>query len=88
MATLTTAARKALPTQDFAGPDRSYPIADASHARDALSRVSANGSPALKAAVRAKVAKKFPSIDRPRKARGLATQLSTMRAAGQFQKAS
>lgn len=62
MAKLTTAARKAIPTKSFAGPNRSYPIEDASHARNALSRVSQFGSPALKAKVRAAVHKKFPSI--------------------------
>lgn len=59
---LTTAARKAIPTKNFAGPDRSYPIEDASHARNALARVSQHGSPALKAKVRARVRAKYPSI--------------------------
>ena len=62
MAKLTVAARKKIPGKDFAGPDRSYPIEDASHARNALSRVSQHGSPALKAKVRAKVHKKYPGI--------------------------
>ena len=62
MAKLTTKARKAIPTNKFAGPDRSYPIEDASHARNALSRVSQHGSPALKARVRAKVHAKYPGI--------------------------
>lgn len=62
MAKLTARARKAIPSRDFAGPDRSYPIEDASHARNALSRVSQNGSPALKAKVRAAVHRKYPSI--------------------------
>jgi hypothetical protein len=62
MAKLTYAARKALPKSTFAGPDRSYPINDASHARNALSRVSEFGSPALKAKVRAKVKAKYPGI--------------------------
>jgi len=62
MAKLNTAARKALPTKDFAGPDRSYPINDPNHARNALSRVSQNGSPAEKAEVRAKVHAKYPDI--------------------------
>lgn len=68
MAKLTTKARKRLPTKDFAGPGRSYPIENPSHARDALSRVSANGSPKVKAEVRAKVAKKYPSIVQKRRA--------------------
>ncbi len=62
MAKLTAKARKALPAKSFAGPDRSYPINNMSHARNALSRVSANGTEALKAEVRAKVHKKFPGI--------------------------
>ena len=40
MAKLTTKARKALPTSKFAGPDRSYPVEDASHARNAKARAS------------------------------------------------
>lgn len=72
MAKLSSSQRNALPSSDFALPGQgsgksgkgsgSYPIPDASHARAALSRVSANGTPAQKAAVRAKVAKKFPGI--------------------------
>lgn len=64
MAKLTTAARKRLAPATFAGPDRSYPIEDASHARNALSRV-ANKSPALKARVRAAVHRKYPGIGKP-----------------------
>lgn len=67
MAKLTTKARKALPKSSFAGPDRSYPIEDAVHARDALSRVSANGSPELKAHVRAEVHDKYPKIEQSHK---------------------
>jgi hypothetical protein len=62
MAKLSTSDRAALPEQDFAGPDRSYPIPDASHARNALSRVSQFGYPGLKEKVRAAVRRKFPSI--------------------------
>jgi len=64
MAKLTARARKALPGGDFAGPDRSYPDQNKSHARDALSRV-ANKSPALKARVRAAVHRKYPDIGKP-----------------------
>lgn len=66
MARLSTKARKALPASTFAGPDRSYPIPDASHARNALARVSQHGSPDLKAKVRAKVHRKFPEIAQQR----------------------
>jgi hypothetical protein len=62
MAKLTAKTRNALPTKDFAGPGRSYPIEDASHARNALSRASQNAMPALKAKIAAKVHKKFPGI--------------------------
>jgi hypothetical protein len=62
MAKLTTAQRKAIPSEDFAGPDRSYPINDASHARNALARVSQHGTPALKSRVRAAVKRKYPGI--------------------------
>ena len=62
MAKLTAKARNALPGKAFAGPDRSYPIQDASHARNALARVSQHGSPAVKAEVRAKVKRKYPGI--------------------------
>lgn len=72
MAKLSSNQRQSLPSSDFALPGQgtgssgkgpgSYPIPDASHARNALSRVSANGTPAQKAAVRAKVHKKFPGI--------------------------
>jgi hypothetical protein len=62
MAKLTAAERKKIPGKEFAGPDRSYPIEDKSHARNALSRVSQHGSSALKAKVRAKVHKKYPGI--------------------------
>ena len=62
MAPLTSKARNALPTSAFAGPDRSYPINDPSHARNALSRAAQNASPALEASIRAKVHKKYPAI--------------------------
>ena len=60
MAKLTAGKRNALPAKAFAGPDRSYPVNDMSHARNALSRVSQFTE--LKARVRAKVHKKFPTI--------------------------
>lgn len=62
MAKLTAKTRDALPAQDFAGPDRSYPVNDMSHAQNALARVSQFGTDALKKAVSAKVHKKFPSL--------------------------
>jgi hypothetical protein len=62
VAKLTAKTRNALPGKSFAGPDRSYPIEDKAHARNALSRVSQHGSSALKAKVRAKVHSKYPAI--------------------------
>lgn len=72
MAELTAKRRSKLPSSSFALPGKgegpkgkgsgSYPIPDASHARNALARVSQHGTPAEKAAVRKKVAAKFPNI--------------------------
>lgn len=62
MARLSAAARKALPASAFAGPNRSYPIPDASHARNALARVSQFGSSAEKKRVRAAVGKRYGGI--------------------------
>ena len=62
MAKLTAAKRRAIPTGSFAGPHRSYPIEDASHARNALARVSQYGNAELKARVRAAVHRRYPGI--------------------------
>ena len=62
MAKLTTKKRKAIPTKNFAGPNRSYPINDVSHARNALARVSQHGTPTLQARVRSAVKRKYPNI--------------------------
>jgi hypothetical protein len=68
MSKLTGEERKNLKTSTFADPSqRKYPIPDISHARDALSRVSANGSSKLKAMVRAEVHRRFPSIKESKK---------------------
>jgi hypothetical protein len=40
VAKLSTSARKALPKSQFAGPGRSYPIPDASHAANAKARAA------------------------------------------------
>lgn len=40
MAVLTTAQRKKLKSSSFAGPDRSYPVNDKSHAKNAKARAS------------------------------------------------
>jgi hypothetical protein len=62
VARLTASDRKSLPAKDFAGPDRSYPVNDKSHARNALARVSQFGTADLKQKVREKVHRKFPGI--------------------------
>jgi hypothetical protein len=62
MAKLTAKKRNALPSSTFAGPDRSYPINNMSHARNALARASQHASAGLKAKIRAKVHSKFPGI--------------------------
>ncbi len=40
MSKLTSKERKALPAKDFAGPGRSFPIPDKSHAEDAVRMAS------------------------------------------------
>lgn len=72
MATLTYGKRKAMKKTSFAIPSKknkdnpagrgAYPIEDKAHARAALARVSANGTPAEKAKVRAAVSKKYPDM--------------------------
>jgi len=63
MAKLNAAKRKRLPSSSFAEPGkRKYPINDKAHARNALARVAANGTPAEKKQVRAAVKRKYPSI--------------------------
>lgn len=74
---LTTAARKSMPKGDFALPGKgegpegkgagSYPIPDASHARNALARVAQHGTPEEKAKVKAAVHRKFPDIGKSRR---------------------
>ena len=62
MSKLSAAARRAIPKKDFALPGGRYPIEDANHARNALSRVAANGTPEEKSRVRAAVHRKYPNI--------------------------
>jgi len=59
---LTTKTRKALDDSDFALPGRRYPIHDLAHARNALARVSAYGTPEEKKKVRAAVYRKYPEL--------------------------
>ncbi len=64
MAKLTAKVRNKIPGKDFAGPDRSYPIEDKSHARNALARAS--GKP-VESRVRAAVSRKYPGIGKGKK---------------------
>lgn len=76
MAKLSWGQRKRLAKSSFAIPSKapgggSYPVPDAQHARNALARVAQHGTSSEKAAVRAKVARKFPSIGKGERARKL-----------------
>jgi len=62
MTKLTPATRKKIPASEFALPGRRYPIEDLAHARNALARVSQDGTPAEKATVRRKVARLYPGL--------------------------
>lgn len=64
MATLNAARRRKMPKAAFAGPDRTFPINDATHARLAISgatrsmragNISASTAAAIKAKARAKL---------------------------------
>jgi hypothetical protein len=61
--TLSAKDRAKLPDNDFCFPKtRSYPIADISHARNALSRASAFGSAQVKRVVYKKVFERYPEL--------------------------
>ncbi len=60
MSKLHAKERNALPETAFAGPDRSYPINDENHARNALARAS--GKP-VEARIKAAVHRKYPDIE-------------------------
>jgi hypothetical protein len=69
MAKLSTKQRNALPKSDFAGPDRSYPVNDKAHARNAKSRASemehkGKLSPASKSKIDAKANRILDSCKR------------------------
>lgn len=67
MSALTSKERDKLPADDFVFPsDRSYPIHDENHARDALARSA--GKPEEKA-VRAAVRRRYPGINQGSAAR-------------------
>src|SRR5689334_2550876 len=79
---LTAKQRQRMPKSDFALPGKgegpkgagagSYPIPDASHARNALARVAQHGTAEEKAAVRRKVHEKYPNIGASRDERAAA----------------
>lgn len=63
---LSTSARKSLPKKVFAGPGRSFPIPDKSHARAPISGATraeraGNISPSTEASIKAKARKKLGS---------------------------
>lgn len=63
MPVLTAKQRNRLSEQDFAIPEqRKYPIPDINHARDALARVSAFGTPGEQTKVRQAVYAKYPQL--------------------------
>lgn len=66
MAKLTTKTRNRMKSSTFAvdGKNRKYPIPDEAHARNALSRVSANGTAQEKRQVARAVKRKFPALAR------------------------
>lgn len=77
MSKLSSGQRKKLASSSFALPGRRYPIEDASHARNALSRVSQFGTPEEKARVRGAVRRRYPSMGkRKQKAEGFSESLS------------
>jgi hypothetical protein len=61
MAILKSAQRKKLPTSEFAGPGRTFPIPDGGHGEKAL-QLDYNKPPAEQASIKAKVKRKFPGI--------------------------
>lgn len=64
MAKLNAAKRNKLTAGSFALPGkRKYPIPDAGHARNALSRAAHNASPAEQATIKRAVKRKFPGIN-------------------------
>jgi hypothetical protein len=64
MAKLTYKARQKLPKSAFVFPEEEkYPIHDEAHARNALARVSAHGTPTEKRAVVNAVSRRYPNIE-------------------------
>ncbi len=78
---LTAAARNALPTSAFAGPNRTYPVPDQNHAVFAKAMATAHAAPGLRTRIRTTVARRFPGLG---KKPGLRDRLTSMRSAGAF----
>ena len=66
--TLSARGRNQISEKNFALPGGRYPIHDASHARNALSRVAQHGTASEQAQVRAAVARKYPGIGQEKNA--------------------
>lgn len=58
---LTAAARKKIPSKDFALPGGRFPVNDPNHARAALS-MAHNASPAEQEEIKSKVHNRYPGI--------------------------
>jgi hypothetical protein len=80
MAVLTAKTRNEIPAKEFGLGGRRYPIPDKSHARNALARVSGNGTSEEKKKVRSAVHRKFPDIGKKKSSEKMGT-LSEMAAA-------
>jgi len=60
---ISAAKRKSLPKSSFGLPgQKKYPLDTAGRARNALSRASANATPAQQSQIKAAVKRKYPSI--------------------------
>jgi len=67
---LTAKARKHIKPENFVFPkERKYPIHDLAHARNALARVSAHGTPEEKKKVRDAVYRKYPGLKKRKEKR-------------------
>jgi hypothetical protein len=63
VAKLNASKRNKLPASEFAGPDRSYPVNDASHAKNAKARASqAENAGRMSASEKAKIDRKADSV--------------------------
>lgn len=83
---LTYGERKKMPRSSFALPSTrkggkgGYPIPDKAHARNALARVSAFGSPSQKSRVKIAVHRKFPMIGKGKKSKKTKVAFSSAKA--------